>query len=143
MGDAGGIIQEDVSLALWCVIQVKDSTVESLPLQSVPVVNKFPEVFLDDFPRIPPNREIDFGIDLLTDTHPISILPYMMAPTKLKELKEQLADILYKGFIHPSVSSWGALVLFVRNKDGYLQVKETQVEDLILMQIKKDVVQQK
>ena len=52
----------------------------------------FPEIFLDDLTRIPPKREIDFGIDLLSDTKPISIPPYRMAPAELKELKLQLKD---------------------------------------------------
>ncbi|WMV33463.1 hypothetical protein MTR67_026848 [Solanum verrucosum] len=68
------------------------------------------------------SREIDFGIDLLPDTQPISIPPYRMAPTELKELKEQLRDLLEKGFIRPSQSPWGAPVLFVKKKDGSLRM---------------------
>ncbi|KAH0678989.1 hypothetical protein KY284_020074 [Solanum tuberosum] len=83
---------------------------------------RVPEVFPDDLPGVPPEREIDFGIDILPDTHPISIPPYKMAPVELKELKEQLKDLLDKGFIQPSVSPWGALVLFVRKKDGSLRM---------------------
>ncbi|WMV32801.1 hypothetical protein MTR67_026186 [Solanum verrucosum] len=67
-------------------------------------------------------REIDFGIDLLPDTQPISIPPYRMAPAELKELKEQLRDLLKKGFIRPSQSPWGAPVLFVKKKDGSLRM---------------------
>ncbi|WMV45517.1 hypothetical protein MTR67_038902 [Solanum verrucosum] len=63
-------------------------------LESVPVVREFPKVFPDDLPSIPPRREIDFGIDLLLDTQPISIPPYRIAPAELKELKEQLKDLL-------------------------------------------------
>ncbi|WMV25700.1 hypothetical protein MTR67_019085 [Solanum verrucosum] len=66
--------------------------------------------------------EIDFGIDLLPDTQPISIPPYRMAPAELKELKEQLRDLLEKGFIRPSQSPWGAPVLFVKKKDGSLRM---------------------
>lgn len=61
----------------------------------------------------------DFGIDLLSDTYPISILPYRMAPA---ELKKQLKDLLDKGLIHPNVSSWGASVLFVHKKNGSLHM---------------------
>ncbi|XP_070044914.1 uncharacterized protein [Nicotiana tomentosiformis] len=57
------------------------------------------EVFPDELPRISLDREIDFGIDVMPGTQPISILPYMMAPTELKELKELLRDLLEKGFI--------------------------------------------
>ncbi|XP_070003088.1 uncharacterized protein [Nicotiana sylvestris] len=63
-----------------------------------------------------------FGIDVIPGTHPISIPPYIMAPAKLKELKEQLKDLQEKGFIRPSVSPWGVPVLFVRKKDGSLRM---------------------
>ncbi|WMV41242.1 hypothetical protein MTR67_034627, partial [Solanum verrucosum] len=71
-------------------------------IESVPVVNEFFDVFPNDLPGVPPEREIDFGIDLLPDTQPISIPPYRMAPAELKELKEQLKDLLEKGFIRPN-----------------------------------------
>ncbi|KAH0743109.1 hypothetical protein KY290_031102 [Solanum tuberosum] len=82
---------------LYHLVWVKDSSSETPTLESVPVVNEFPEVFPEDLPRVPPQREIDFGIDLLPDTQPISIPPYRMAPAKLKELKEKLKDLLDKG----------------------------------------------
>ncbi|KAH0725455.1 hypothetical protein KY284_001320 [Solanum tuberosum] len=90
--------------------------VETPPIQSVPVVSKFPEVFPDDLLGVPPESEIDFGIDILPDTRHISIPPQRMAQVELKELKEQLKDLLEKGFIRPSVSPWGAPILFVRKK---------------------------
>ncbi|KAG5568314.1 hypothetical protein H5410_064671 [Solanum commersonii] len=93
---------------IYHLVQVNDSSAEVPPIQSVPVVKEFPEVFLDDLPGVPPEREIDFDIDLLPDTCPIFIPPYRMAPAELKELKEQLKDLLEKGFIQPSVSPWGA-----------------------------------
>ena len=75
-------------------------------------------MFPDDIPGVPPNREIDLEIDLLLDTYSISILPYRMALTELRELKKELKDLLGKGFIHPSVFLWSTPVLFVRKKDG-------------------------
>ncbi|XP_060185837.1 uncharacterized protein LOC132615291 [Lycium barbarum] len=103
---------------------VRVQYVEAKPptLQSVPVVNEFPDVFLEELPGLPPEREIDFSIDVLPDTKPISIPPYRMAPAELKELKEQLKDLLEKGFIRPSSSPWGAPVLFIRKKDGFLRM---------------------
>ncbi|KAH0661218.1 hypothetical protein KY284_026149 [Solanum tuberosum] len=98
--------------------RVKDSSFETPILESIPGDNEFPEVFLQDLPRVPPEREINFGIDLLPDTQPISIPPYRMAPAELKELKEQLKDLLDKGFIKPSILRWGAPMLFVKKKDG-------------------------
>ena len=75
-----------------------DLEYEVPPLQLVPVVKYFLEVFLDDLARISPEWEIDFCINLLPDTQPISIIPYWITQTKLKELKSQLKDFL-KGFI--------------------------------------------
>ena len=63
-----------------------------------------------------------FGIDFLSDTNPISIPPYRMAPGKLKELKAQLKDLLDKGFTGPSISPWGSPVFFVKKKDGSLRM---------------------
>ena len=68
--------------------RVKDSSLETPTLESVPIVCEFPEVFPEDLPVVPTEREIDFGIDLLPHTHPISIPPYRMAPAELKKLKE-------------------------------------------------------
>ena len=67
------------------------------------VVNEFQDVFPDDFPGVPPPREIDFGIDLQPDNKQISIPPYRMAPSELKELKQQLENLTDKDFIQPSI----------------------------------------
>ncbi|KAH0712585.1 hypothetical protein KY289_008544 [Solanum tuberosum] len=107
---------------VYHLVRVNDSSVEVPHIQSVPVIKEFPEVFPDDLPGVPSEREIVFGIDLVPDTHPISISPYRMALAELKELKDQLKDLLNKGFIQPSVSPWGAPLLFVRNKDGSLRM---------------------
>lgn len=71
---------------------------------------------------MPPQREIDFTIELLPGTAPVAIAPYRMAPAELRELKAQLQDLLDKGFIRPSFSPWGAPVLFVKKKDGSLRL---------------------
>ena len=63
-----------------------------------------------------------FTIDLIPRTEPISIPPYRMAPVELRELKAQLEELLSKGFIRPSISPWGASVLFVKKKDGSLRL---------------------
>ena len=90
------------------VVRVRDENFETPTIESVSVVNEFLDVFLEDLSGIPPEREIEFGIDLLPNTQPISIPPYRMAPAELKELKEQLKDLLEKSFIRPSISPWGA-----------------------------------
>ena len=69
-------------LYLSHLVQVNDSGVEIPHLQSVPIEGEFPEVFLDYLPGIPSEREIEFGIDLIPDTRPISIPPYRMAPAE-------------------------------------------------------------
>lgn len=91
-------------------------------LDQVPIVREFIDVFPDDLPGLPPYREIEFCIDLVPGTEPISMAPYRMAPAELRELKEQLQDLLDKKFIRPSVSPWGAPVLFVKKKDGSLRL---------------------
>ncbi|XP_070036755.1 uncharacterized protein [Nicotiana tomentosiformis] len=80
------------------------------------------EVFPDELLGILLDREIDFGVDVMPGTQPISILHYRMAPAELKELKEKLKDLLEKGFIRPNVSPWGTPVLFVRKKDESLRI---------------------
>ena len=73
---------------LYRLVRVKDTSFETPNLYLVPVVCENPEVFPEDLPKVPPEREIDFGIDLLQDTQPISIPPYRMSPVQHKELKE-------------------------------------------------------
>ena len=91
-------------------------------LEDIPVVKEFLDVFPDDISGLPPDREVEFTIDLIPSTEPISIPPYRMAPAELRELKAQLEELLSKGFIQPSISPWGALVLFVKKKDGSLRL---------------------
>ena len=69
---------------------------------------------------LPPEREIEFCIDVVPGTDPISMPPYRMTPAELKELNEQLKELLNQGFIRPSTSPWGAPMLFVKKKDGSL-----------------------
>ena len=77
---------------------------------------------LRNFLDYPPNREVDFTIELMLRTAPISKAPYRMAPLELKELKLQLQEMLDKGFVRNSVSPWGAPVLFVKKNDGTLRL---------------------
>ncbi|KAA0032756.1 putative Gag-pol protein [Cucumis melo var. makuwa] len=95
---------------------------EKLKPEKVHVVKEFLDVFPDDLSGLPPDREIEFTIELLLGTAPISQAPYIMAPSELKELKIQLQELVDKGYIRPSVSPWGAPVLFVKNKDGTLRL---------------------
>ncbi|KAL5570693.1 hypothetical protein UlMin_020290 [Ulmus minor] len=90
--------------------------------EDVLVVKDYLEVFPEDLLGLPPDREIEFEIELLPGTQPISKAPYRMAPAELQELKKQLQELLDKGFIRPSYSPWGAPVLFVKKKDGTMRM---------------------
>jgi hypothetical protein len=84
----------------------------------VPVVNEFPDVFPEELLGTPSDRDIEFVIELKLGTAPIYKTPYRMATPELAELKEQIKELLEKGFIHPTSSPWGDPVIFVPNKDG-------------------------
>ncbi|WCJ39071.1 Transposon Tf2-6 polyprotein [Euphorbia peplus] len=101
---------------------VIDTKQEGPKLENIPIVREFPDVFPDDLPGLPPDREIEFSIDIQPGIAPISQAPYRMAPAELKELKVQLQELLDKGLIRPSVSPWGAPVLFVKKKDGSMRL---------------------
>ena len=89
------------------------------PLESLEVVREFSDVFPEELPGLPPLREVEFGIQSLPGTAPISKAPYRMAPAELSELKCQLEELMEQGFIRPSVSPWGAPVLFCK-EEGWI-----------------------
>ncbi|GJY08814.1 putative reverse transcriptase domain-containing protein [Tanacetum coccineum] len=91
---------------------------EGKRIKDVPIVQDFPEVFLEDFPGLPLARPVEFQIDLIPGAAPVARAPYRLAPSEIKELSEQLQELSDKGFIRPSSSPWGAPVLFVKKKDG-------------------------
>jgi hypothetical protein len=96
--------------------------IERIKLNDIPIVCQYPDVFPDDFSGMPPDRDIEFVIELQPGTAPISKRPYLMPPNELAELKVQLQDLLDKGFIHPSASPWGCPALFVKKKDHSLRL---------------------
>ena len=79
-------------------------------------------MFPEELPGFPPEHEIEFAIEVQLGTDSILIPPYRMAPAELKELETQLRELLDKEFVRPSVSPWGASVLFVKKKDGSLRM---------------------
>ena len=89
---------------LYHLVRFNDLEHEVPSIDPVSIVNEFQDIFPEYLSRIPPKREIDFGVDLDPNTKQISIPPYRMAPAELKELKLQLKDLLDKGFIQPSIS---------------------------------------
>ncbi|XP_042954687.1 uncharacterized protein LOC122291105 [Carya illinoinensis] len=98
-----------------------EKTTKTIGIQEIPMVENFPEVFVDELPGLPPDREVEFQIGLEPATTPTHKAPYRMAPTELKELKLQLEELLEKGFIRPSSSPWGAPVLFMKKKYGSIR----------------------
>jgi hypothetical protein len=91
---------------------------EARPTDGIRVVSEFPDVFLDDLPSMPPDRDIKFSIDLLPGTAPIAKRPYCMAPVEHEEVKKTIDELLAKGYIRRSFSPWAFPVLLVEKKDG-------------------------
>ncbi|GJS27585.1 putative reverse transcriptase domain-containing protein [Tanacetum coccineum] len=87
-------------------------------LEDVPIVQAFLDLFPKDLPGLPPTQKVEFQIDLILGAAPVARAPYRLAPSKIKELSEQLKELSNKGFIRPSSSPWGAPVLFFKNNDG-------------------------
>jgi hypothetical protein len=94
------------------------NSVEGKALEDIRVVSEFPDVFPENLPGMPPDRDIEFSIELIPGTAPLSKRPYRMDVKDLVELKKQIEELLSKGFIRPSSSPWGAPTLFVDKKDG-------------------------
>jgi len=105
--------------AFLCAVEITETS--GLEPKDIPMVQEFPEVF-QEVPGLPLKRGIEFAIELVPGTALISKAPYRMAPAELAELKTQLQELVDKGLIQPSVSPWGAPVLFVRKKDGSLRL---------------------
>jgi hypothetical protein len=85
------------------------------------VLKDFEDIF-HEVPELPLKRDIDFSVNLMPGETLVSKAPYRMSTLELKEMKLHLEEILRKGYTHPSVSPWGALVLFVKKKDGMLRL---------------------
>jgi hypothetical protein len=90
---------------------------KAIALEDIRAVREYPDVFPAELPGMPPDRDIEFLIELLPGTTPISKRAYRMPINELVELKKQIAELHAKGFIRPSSSPWGAPMLFVEKKD--------------------------
>ncbi|KAJ9544482.1 hypothetical protein OSB04_024189 [Centaurea solstitialis] len=104
------------------LVQVVGKKPEAKKLEDIPVVRSYPEVFPDELPGLPPTRQVEFRIDLIPGAAPVAKAPYRLAPAEMRELSNQIQELLDKGFIQPSSSPWGAPVLFVKKKDGSLRM---------------------
>ncbi|XP_021984974.1 uncharacterized protein LOC110880840 [Helianthus annuus] len=110
------ILKVSQCLKSGCVIYMAQVTVNDPKpkIEDIPIISEYPDVFPDELPGLPPERQVEFRIDILPGSAPIARAPYRLAPTEMKELRTQLDDLLEKGFIQPSSSPWGALILFVK-----------------------------
>ncbi|XP_073057367.1 uncharacterized protein [Primulina eburnea] len=109
---------EDIYVAM--VSEIKEKA--ELKLEDIPIVREFPDVFPEELSGMVPDREVELEINLVPGATPIFKAPYRMAPAELKELKEQLQELIDKRLIRPSVSPWGAPVLFVKKKHGSMRL---------------------
>ena len=109
-------------IKMYMIIFSMNNISQNSDVITLPVVSEFPEVFPEDICELPPEREIEFAIDLVPGASPISIAPYRMSPVELAEVKTQVEDLLNKQFVRPSVSPWGAPVLLVKKKDGSMRM---------------------
>jgi hypothetical protein len=91
---------------------------EANPIENIRIVSEFPDVFSKELPGMPPERKVEFAIELIPGTTPISKRAYPVSGPELVELKKQTDELLEKGYIRPSTSPWVAPVLFVEKKDG-------------------------
>ncbi|KAI3493570.1 hypothetical protein L1887_40770 [Cichorium endivia] len=95
---------------------------EQVGKESVKIVKEYPDVFPEELPGLPPNRQIEFVIELVPGAAPVARAPYRLAPSEMEELRKQLEELLDRGFIKPSSSPWGAPILFVKKKDGSMHM---------------------
>jgi hypothetical protein len=91
---------------------------ESNPIEAIRIVSEFPDVFPEELPGMPPERKVEFAIELIPGTVPISKRAYRVSGPELVELKKQIDELLEKGYIRPSTSPWAAPVLFVEKNDS-------------------------
>ncbi|RVX05086.1 RNA-directed DNA polymerase-like [Vitis vinifera] len=98
------------------------SNESDLKLEDIPIVREYPDVFPEDLSGLPPEREVEFTIDLVPGTGPLSKAPYRMAPVELKELKVSASRVIRQGFYQAYCFTLGAPVLFVKKKDGSMRL---------------------
>jgi hypothetical protein len=111
-------VAEPVVTAKGVANRVKVNQLDASQGSEVPVVNEFPDVFPEELSGMPPDRDIEFVIELKPGATPIYKTPYRMATPELAELNEHIKELLENGFIRPSSPPWGAPVIFVPKKDG-------------------------
>jgi hypothetical protein len=101
-------VAEPVVTAKGVANHAKVNQLDASQGPEVLVVSKFPDVFPEELPGMPPDQDIEFVIELMPGTAPICKGPYRMATPELVELKEHIKELLEKGFIRRSSSPWGS-----------------------------------
>ncbi|XP_074374237.1 uncharacterized protein LOC141714629 [Apium graveolens] len=120
------------------LVHMVDIKKETHTLDEILIVREYPDVFPEELPGLPPDREIKFSIDLIPGAEPVSKAPYQMALVEMKELAKQLQELLDKEVIRPGVSPWGALVLFVKKNDGKELARDFEKMEIEVRVPKKD-----
>ncbi|GJS11115.1 reverse transcriptase domain-containing protein [Tanacetum coccineum] len=118
----GRILRVHGERAVGITKALKSAKEDEPKLSDISVVREFVDVFPEDLSGLPPQRQVEFRIDLVPGVTPVAKSPYRLAPSEMQELSGQLQELQDKGFIRPSHSPWGAPVLFVKKKDGSLRM---------------------
>ncbi|GJV95602.1 putative reverse transcriptase domain-containing protein [Tanacetum coccineum] len=118
----GRILRVHGKRAIGITKALKSAKEDEPKLSNISVVREFEDVFPEDLSGLPPQRQVEFCIDLVPGVTPVAKSPYRLAPSEMQELSGQLQELQDKGFIRPSHSPWGAPVLFVKKKDGSLRM---------------------
>jgi hypothetical protein len=115
-----GVVALQLSVASVGPPSVHHTTAQNL--EDIPIACEFPDVFSNHLPSMPPDRVVEFTIEIQPGTTPVSRWPYKMTPKELVELKIRLKELLDKGYTHLSSSPWGCPALFVKKKDQALRL---------------------
>ncbi|GJU82977.1 putative reverse transcriptase domain-containing protein [Tanacetum coccineum] len=120
--EGGEILRVQWERTLGGTKTLMSTKAEEPELSDIPIVRDFIDVFMEDLSGLPPQRQVEFRIDLFPGATPVAKSPYRLAPSEMQELSEQLQELKDKGFIWPSHSPWGAPVLFIKKKDGSMRM---------------------
>nr|GEV55958.1 reverse transcriptase domain-containing protein [Tanacetum cinerariifolium] len=121
--EGGEILRVQRERTLGGTKTLMSTKADELEFSDIPIVRDFIDVFLEDLSGLPPQRQVEFRIDLIPGAMPVAKSPYRLAPSEMQELSEQLQEFQDKGFIRPSHSLWVASVLFIKKKDDALRMR--------------------
>ncbi|GKA89372.1 putative reverse transcriptase domain-containing protein [Tanacetum coccineum] len=116
--EGSGILRVQGERTLGVAKSLMNAEVDEPKVGDISIVRDFVDVFPEDLSGLPPQRQVEFRIDLVLGAAPVVKSPYRLAPSEMQEMSGQLQELQDKGFIRLSHSLWGAPVLFVKKKDG-------------------------